>query len=77
MSSSCGCVSEATSWFFSFPVQGNWIKSSTWNTIPDPLNGESFIKVAEVNQKEIKVGSLPPLVLLLLYLKFNSEALVW
>lgn len=35
-------------------VQGNWTSSSTWNTIPDPLNGESFIKVAEVNAKEIR-----------------------
>ncbi|KAH6757040.1 aldehyde dehydrogenase 12A1 [Perilla frutescens var. hirtella] len=34
-------------------VQGNWTSSSSWNTIPDPLNGESFIKVAEVNAKEI------------------------
>ncbi|KAH6821294.1 aldehyde dehydrogenase 12A1 [Perilla frutescens var. hirtella] len=35
-------------------VQGNWTSSSSWNTIPDPLNGESFIKVAEVNAKEIQ-----------------------
>ncbi|KAH6799045.1 aldehyde dehydrogenase 12A1 [Perilla frutescens var. frutescens] len=36
-------------------VQGNWTSSSSWNTIPDPLNGESFIKVAEVNAKEIQL----------------------
>ncbi|KAK6123343.1 hypothetical protein DH2020_042915 [Rehmannia glutinosa] len=35
-------------------VQGNWTSSSSWNTIPDPLNGESFIKVAEVDEKGIQ-----------------------
>nr|GLL22240.1 probable aldehyde dehydrogenase [Ipomoea trifida] len=35
-------------------VQGNWIKSSSWNTILDPLNGESFIKVAEVQEAELQ-----------------------
>ncbi|KZV23336.1 putative aldehyde dehydrogenase [Dorcoceras hygrometricum] len=34
-------------------VQGNWTKSSSWKTIVDPLNGESFIKVAEVDEKGI------------------------
>ncbi|KAL7139176.1 hypothetical protein ABFS83_09G033400 [Erythranthe nasuta] len=35
-------------------VQGNWIGSSNRNTIPDPLNGESFIRVAEVDEKGIQ-----------------------
>ncbi|KAL6559470.1 hypothetical protein OROGR_004587 [Orobanche gracilis] len=33
---------------------GNWIRSSSWNTIPDPLNGEPFIKVSEVDEKGIR-----------------------
>ncbi|XP_021904709.1 delta-1-pyrroline-5-carboxylate dehydrogenase 12A1, mitochondrial [Carica papaya] len=35
-------------------VQGKWTGSSNWNTILDPLNGESFIKIAEVDETEIK-----------------------
>ncbi|XP_057459755.1 LOW QUALITY PROTEIN: delta-1-pyrroline-5-carboxylate dehydrogenase 12A1, mitochondrial-like [Actinidia eriantha] len=35
-------------------VQGKWIGSSKWNTILDPLNGESFIKVAEIDETEIQ-----------------------
>lgn len=35
-------------------VQGNWIKASSWNTILDPLNGEAFIKVAEVQEPELQ-----------------------
>lgn len=35
-------------------VQGKWIKSANWNTIVDPLNGESFIKVSEVDESGIK-----------------------
>ncbi|XP_068648242.1 probable aldehyde dehydrogenase [Aristolochia californica] len=35
-------------------VQGKWVGSSKWTTIPDPLNGEPFIKVAEVNEMELK-----------------------
>lgn len=35
-------------------VQGKWIGSSSWNTIVDPLNGEPFIKVAEVDKSELK-----------------------
>ncbi|KAG7019859.1 putative aldehyde dehydrogenase [Cucurbita argyrosperma subsp. argyrosperma] len=35
-------------------VQGKWIGSSGWNTIVDPLNGEPFIKIAEVNETEIQ-----------------------
>ncbi|KAK6123299.1 hypothetical protein DH2020_042950 [Rehmannia glutinosa] len=38
------------------PAEGNWTSSSSWNTIPDPLNGESFIKVAEVDEKGIQVS---------------------
>lgn len=54
-------------------MKGKWIKSSTSSTIPDPLNGESFIKVSEVNAKEIQVGSISSscFLKLLLYLKFN------
>lgn len=36
-------------------VQGKWTGSSNWNTIVDPLNGEPFIKVADVSEKEILV----------------------
>lgn len=36
-------------------VQGKWIGSSGWHTIVDPLNGEPFIRVAEVNETEIQV----------------------
>lgn len=39
-------------------VQGKWVGSSTWNTLLDPLNGESFIKVAEVDESGIKVNLL-------------------
>ncbi|XP_024969796.1 delta-1-pyrroline-5-carboxylate dehydrogenase 12A1, mitochondrial-like [Cynara cardunculus var. scolymus] len=35
-------------------VQGKWMTSSNWNTIVDPVNGESFIKVSEVDESEIK-----------------------
>ncbi|KAJ9560037.1 hypothetical protein OSB04_005197, partial [Centaurea solstitialis] len=35
-------------------VQGKWFKSTNWNTIVDPLNGESFIKVSEVDESGIK-----------------------
>lgn len=35
-------------------VQGKWTKSSSWNTILDPLNGQPFIKVAEVNESELQ-----------------------
>lgn len=35
-------------------VQGKWIKSSSWNTLLDPLNGQPFIKVAEVNESELQ-----------------------
>ncbi|KAI3500274.1 hypothetical protein L1887_36093 [Cichorium endivia] len=37
-----------------FIFQGKWIKSANWNTIVDPLNGESFIKVSEVDASGIK-----------------------
>lgn len=36
-------------------VQGKWIQSSSWSRVVDPLNGEPFIKVAEVDKSEIKV----------------------
>ncbi|GAV73826.1 Aldedh domain-containing protein [Cephalotus follicularis] len=35
-------------------VQGKWINSSSWNTIVDPLNGEPFIQVAEVDETGIQ-----------------------
>ncbi|KAG5536685.1 hypothetical protein RHGRI_024195 [Rhododendron griersonianum] len=35
-------------------VQGKWTGSSKWNTILDPLNGESFIKVAEIDETGIQ-----------------------
>ncbi|XP_031406911.1 delta-1-pyrroline-5-carboxylate dehydrogenase 12A1, mitochondrial [Punica granatum] len=35
-------------------VQGKWTKSSNWNRIVDPLNGEPFIKVADLNETEIQ-----------------------
>ncbi|XP_062116450.1 probable aldehyde dehydrogenase [Humulus lupulus] len=35
-------------------VQGKWTGSPTWNTIVDPLNGEPFIKVAEIDEKGIQ-----------------------
>ncbi|KAF6168407.1 hypothetical protein GIB67_004959 [Kingdonia uniflora] len=35
-------------------VQGTWKSSSKWNTIVDPLNGEPFIKVAEVDETGVK-----------------------
>ncbi|CAA0827185.1 Delta-1-pyrroline-5-carboxylate dehydrogenase 12A1- mitochondrial [Striga hermonthica] len=35
-------------------AEGNWTKSLHWNNIPDPLNGALFIKVSEVDEKEIK-----------------------
>ncbi|KAI4343845.1 hypothetical protein L6164_011146 [Bauhinia variegata] len=35
-------------------VQGKWVGSANWNTLLDPLNGESFIKVADADITEIK-----------------------
>ncbi|XP_015879750.3 delta-1-pyrroline-5-carboxylate dehydrogenase 12A1, mitochondrial isoform X2 [Ziziphus jujuba] len=35
-------------------VQGKWTGSSCWNTIVDPLNGEPFMKVAEVDETGIQ-----------------------
>lgn len=35
-------------------VQGKWITASRWNTLVDPLNGEPFIKVSEVDEAGIK-----------------------
>ncbi|PON34682.1 Succinylglutamate-semialdehyde dehydrogenase [Parasponia andersonii] len=36
------------------PAEGKWTGSSCWNTIVDPLNGEPFIKVAEIDEKGIQ-----------------------
>ncbi|GMJ13767.1 aldehyde dehydrogenase 12A1, ARABIDOPSIS THALIANA DELTA1-PYRROLINE-5-CARBOXYLATE DEHYDROGENASE [Hibiscus trionum] len=35
-------------------VRGKWTGSAAWNTIVDPLNGESFIKVAEIDENGIQ-----------------------
>ncbi|KAB9334811.1 hypothetical protein FH972_027025 [Carpinus fangiana] len=35
-------------------VQGKWKGSSSWNTLLDPLNGEPFIKVAEVDETGLR-----------------------
>ncbi|KAG2301194.1 hypothetical protein Bca52824_029845 [Brassica carinata] len=35
-------------------VQGKWIGSSNYNTFLDPLNGEPFIKVAEVEESGVQ-----------------------
>ncbi|RID58903.1 hypothetical protein BRARA_F02164 [Brassica rapa] len=35
-------------------VQGKWIGSSNYNTLLDPLNGEPFIKVAEVEESGVQ-----------------------
>ncbi|QCD80888.1 probable aldehyde dehydrogenase [Vigna unguiculata] len=35
-------------------VQGKWVGASKWNTIVDPLNGDSFIKIAEVDETGIQ-----------------------
>ncbi|OVA09061.1 Aldehyde dehydrogenase domain [Macleaya cordata] len=35
-------------------VQGSWKKSSSWSTVVDPLNGEPFIKVADVDETGIR-----------------------
>ncbi|KNA23795.1 hypothetical protein SOVF_021270 [Spinacia oleracea] len=35
-------------------VNGKWVKSPNWNTIVDPLNGEPFIKVSEIDESSIK-----------------------
>lgn len=35
-------------------VQGKWTRSQSWNTIVDPLNGEPFINVAEIDEQGIK-----------------------
>ncbi|KAK1281851.1 putative aldehyde dehydrogenase [Acorus calamus] len=35
-------------------VQGKWKDSSSWNWVVDPLNGEPFIKVADVQEAGLK-----------------------
>ncbi|GMI78189.1 aldehyde dehydrogenase 12A1, ARABIDOPSIS THALIANA DELTA1-PYRROLINE-5-CARBOXYLATE DEHYDROGENASE [Hibiscus trionum] len=35
-------------------VQGKWKGSAVWNTLVDPLNGEPFIKVAEIDENGIQ-----------------------
>ncbi|KAJ8753288.1 hypothetical protein K2173_019687 [Erythroxylum novogranatense] len=35
-------------------VQGKWEGASKWNTIVDPLNGEPFIRIADVDETEIQ-----------------------
>ncbi|GAY39024.1 hypothetical protein CUMW_041220 [Citrus unshiu] len=36
------------------PGEGKWTGSSNWSTLLDPLNGEQFIRIAEVGEKEIQ-----------------------
>jgi hypothetical protein len=50
-------------------VQGKWTTPANWNWIVDPLNGEKFIKIAEVQGTEIKVW----LEMLLLYVPCYSQ----
>lgn len=46
-------------------VQGKWIGSSNHNTLLDPLNGEPFIKVAEVDETGTQVRAYQkPLIVL-------------
>ncbi|XP_039039739.1 probable aldehyde dehydrogenase [Hibiscus syriacus] len=35
-------------------VQGKWKGSAAWNTLVDPLNGEPFIKVAEIDESGVQ-----------------------
>lgn len=53
-------------------VQGKWIGSSGWNTIVDPLNGEPFIRVAEIDETEIQV-----LLLMTAYFFKNLLSFTW
>lgn len=46
---------------FVYIVQGKWIGSSNYNTLLDPLNGEPFIKVAEVEESGVQVWRDPSL----------------
>ena len=39
-----------------FLVHGKWTASGCWNAILDPLNGEPFIKVAEIDEKGTQVS---------------------
>lgn len=39
-----------------FIVQGKWTRAANWNTLVDPLNGEPFIKVSEVDESGIQVS---------------------
>lgn len=60
---------------FSFLVKGKWTKSSTWNTIVDPLNGEPFIKVAEIDETGIQVCLLISVQVSLLL--FTNQSFSW
>ena len=57
---------------FLFLVQGKWTGSATWNTLVDPLNGETFIKVAEVDETGIQVCPLDILCLMLVLFHFRQ-----
>ena len=52
-------------------MQGKWARTSSWNTILDPLNGEPFIKVAEVDETGIQVYPFMCSIALLLYFRLN------
>lgn len=56
-----------------FLVQGKWTGSSTWNTLVDPLNGEPFIKVAEVDETGVQVCPLVILCLMLVMFSFQTN----
>ena len=47
------CLHDLNS--FSLSVQGKWVGASKWNTVVDPLNGDPFIKVGEVDERGIQV----------------------
>ena len=52
-------------------VQGKWVGSSNWNTVVDPLNGDSFINVAEVDETGIQVNPCSVLFALLTNIYFE------
>ena len=55
-------------------MQGKWTASNCWNWIIDPLNGERFIKVAEVHEADIEVltGMLISLLLSLIFFSLRD-----
>ncbi|KAE8681356.1 hypothetical protein F3Y22_tig00111330pilonHSYRG00320 [Hibiscus syriacus] len=41
-----------------YGLHGKWKESAAWNTLVDPLNGEPFIKVAEIDESGVQVCPL-------------------